>query len=101
MRQPSRGKRRRAGLSAIARLARTACSVFDADFDGVDPVRIKRQVFPDCRYGGIRSLVGPDGVNRALPASRNAVIGALAFVGTIRLVRGPLQLSHIDVLARD
>src|SRR5258705_13476924 len=29
------------------------------------------------------------------------VIGALALVGTIRLVRGPLQLRHIDVLARD
>src|SRR6266571_4273503 len=41
----------------------TACSVFDADFHGVDPVRVKRQEFPDCRYGGIRSLVAPDGVD--------------------------------------
>ena len=50
--------------------------LFDADFDGVDPVRVKSQVFPDCRYGCIGSLVGPDGVDRAFPPSRNAVIGA-------------------------
>src|SRR6267154_3860530 len=71
------------------------------EFDGVDPVRVKRQVFPDCRYGDIRSFVAPDGVDRAFSAGRNAVISALALVGTIRLVRGPLQLRHIDVLARN
>src|SRR6267154_4804477 len=71
------------------------------EFDGVDPVRVKRQVFPDCRYGDIRSFVAPDGVDRAFSAGRNAVISALALVGTIRLVRGPLQLRHVDVLARD
>ena len=88
-------------LPAFARDLQLTLTAAVFDFDGVDPVRVKRQVFPDCRYGGIRSLVGPDGVDRALSASRNAVIGALALVGTIRLVRGPLQLRHIDVLARD
>src|SRR6202030_3144752 len=71
------------------------------DLDGVNPVQVKRQVFPDRRYGGIRSLVAPDGVDRAFSAGRNAEISALALVGTIRLVHGPLQLRHIDVLARD
>src|SRR6266852_3980694 len=69
--------------------------------DGVDPVRVKRQVFPDCRYGDMRSFVAPDGVDRTFSAGGNAVIGAVALVRTIRLVRCPLQLRHIDVLARD
>src|SRR5882757_5438682 len=78
-----------------------AYSVFGADFDGVDPVRVKCQVFPDCRYGGIRSLVAPGGIDRAFPARRNAVIAALALEGTIRVMRRPLQLRHVNVPARD
>src|ERR1700732_1732949 len=74
------------GSTAAARFPRTG-ELFDADFDGVDSVRVKRKVSLDCRYGGIRSLVAPDGVDRARPAGRNAVIGALALVGTIRLTR--------------
>src|SRR6266852_308016 len=77
------------------------CSAFAVDLDGIDPVRVKRQVFPDCRCGDMRSFVAPDRVDRPLSAGGNAVVGALALVGTIRLVRGPLQLRHIDVLARD
>jgi Citrate synthase, C-terminal domain len=76
-------------------------SAFDADFDGVDPVGVKREIFPDGGYGGIRSLVGPDRVHRTFAAGRNAEVGAVAFVGTIRLVRCPLQLRLIYVFARD
>src|SRR6266853_6333391 len=47
------------------------------------------------------SFVAPYGADRAFSAGRNAVIGALALVRTIRLMCGPLQLRHIDVLARD
>src|SRR6267143_1015157 len=49
----------------------------------------------------MRNFVAPYRVDRAFSAGRNAVIGALAFVGTVRLMPGPSQLRHIDVLARD
>src|SRR5580692_5816730 len=78
-----------------------ATSIFDADFDGVDSVRVKREVLADRRYGGVRSLVSPDRVDRAFAAGRNAVVGAFALVGTIRLMRCSLQLCLVDVLARD
>src|ERR1700733_13682547 len=76
-------------------------SVLDTELDGVDPLWVKRQVLRDFRYGGIGSLVAPDRVDRAFSAGRNAVIGAVALVRTIRLMWGPLQFGHIDVFARD
>src|ERR1700675_1683670 len=73
--------------------AAMTCSVFGADFDCIDPVRVKREVFLDCGHGGVRSLVGPDRINRTFPARGNAVIGAFPLVGTIRGMLLPFKLN--------
>ena len=61
-------------------------SAFDCNLDGVDPVRVERQVLTDLRYGGVRRFVSPDGVGRALSTGRAAVVSTLAFVGAVSLV---------------
>src|SRR4029077_2268578 len=71
------------------------------NLDGVDPIGVERQVFPNLRYGGVRPFVGPDGIDRTLSTGRNAVVGTLALVGAIGLVSRSLQLPHVYILARE
>jgi hypothetical protein len=44
-------------------------SVFNGNLEGVDPIRVERQVFLDLRYRGVRRFVGPAGVDRTLADS--------------------------------
>src|SRR5512133_229481 len=66
----------------------------------VDTVRIEGEVPGDARDGVIRGLVRPRGIRRPIAAYRDAVIAAVAFVGTIGPVSAALEQGHIDVLAR-
>src|ERR1700733_6388008 len=49
-----------------------------ADF--FDPIRVESDVFLDLLHRFKRGLISPHRIDRAVPASRNAVIGRLTFV---------------------
>jgi len=70
-----------------------------ADF--VDPVRIESDIFLDLFHRFKRGLISPHRIDRAVPASRNAVVGRLAFVWAEGRVFAPRERRHIDILAGD
>ncbi len=69
--------------------------------DRVDAIGIKREVVLDRGDRGEWCFVRPHGVDRALPACRDAVIVAVTFIGAVGTVIGPFQQRHVDVGARD
>jgi hypothetical protein len=85
----------RSGCRRARRSARSA------SVDRVDAVGIERDVVLDRGDRRVRLLVGPDSIDRALATKRNAVIGAVAFLGAVGDVVSPLEQRHVDVLARD
>src|SRR5260221_8094534 len=69
--------------------------------DLVDTVRVEGDVILDPRHRFKWGLVGPHRIERAIPASRNAVIGSVALVGAIRRVFATRQRGHIDIPTGD
>src|ERR1700730_8504238 len=67
-------------------------------FDRLDAIGIKSEITLDGGNGRVRFLVGPNGIDRALPADRNAEISAVALVGAVGGVIRPLEQREVDVL---
>src|ERR1700680_1071775 len=67
----------------------------------VDAIWIEGDVVLDLGDRDEGGLVGPHGILRAFPSDGNAVVGAVALVGTVGDVVRPLQQRHVHILARD
>src|SRR5216684_1559448 len=65
--------------------------------DLVDTVWIEGNVILDLRHRIKWGLVSPHRIEPAIPASRNAVVGSVALVGTIRRVFAARESGHIDI----
>ena len=68
-------------------------------FDRVDAVGVEGEMVRDRAHRRVGILVGPDGIDRAFPAERNAEIGAITLVRTIGRMIRPLEKRHVHVLA--
>src|SRR6267142_1789327 len=64
-------------------------------------VRIEGNVILDLCHRIKWGLVSPHRIERAIPASRNAVVGSVALVGTIRRVVAARESGHIDIPTGD
>jgi hypothetical protein len=53
------------------------------DLHGIDPISVKGEMPLDLGDRGVWPLIGPYGVDRFRPAGWNAVVGAIALVGTV------------------
>src|SRR5229473_1214543 len=62
---------------------------------------IEGNVILDLRHRIKWGLVSPHRIERAIPASRNAVVGSVALVGTIRRVFATRESGHIDIPTGD
>src|SRR5258708_7556011 len=69
--------------------------------DLVDTVRVEGDVTLDPRHRFKWGLIRPHRIERAIPASRNAVIGSVTLVGAIRRVFATRQRVHIDIPTGD
>src|ERR1700688_928898 len=67
----------------------------------VDTVRVEGDVILDLRHRFKWRLIRPHRVERTIPASRNAVVGSVALVGTIRGVFTTRERGHIDITTGD
>src|ERR1700736_2639807 len=65
--------------------------------DLVDTVRVEGDVILDLRHRFKWGLIGPHRIEGAIPTGRNAVVGSVALVGTIRLVFATRERGHVDV----
>src|SRR6266853_126337 len=65
----------------------------------IDPVGIERHMPLDLHNGRKRILVRPHRIDGLLSSSGNAVVIAIAFIGTVSCVIRPFQLGKINVLA--
>src|SRR5271168_4279926 len=96
-----RGKDRIPPLAAVLSSPGARGLAFGMFFDRVHSFRVEGQVVPDGRHRVVGSLVGPDGVDGALPACRDTEVCAVTLVGAVGRMRAPLELRHINILARD
>src|ERR1700719_3639654 len=69
--------------------------------DLVDTVGVERDVILDLRHRFEWGLISPHRIARAIPASRNAVVGSVALVGAIRRVLATRERGHIDIPTGD
>src|SRR5713101_9927256 len=69
--------------------------------DLVDTVRVEGDVTLDLRHRFKRGLISPHRIEGAITASRNAVVGSVALVGTIRGVFAARERGHIDIATGD
>ena len=67
----------------------------------VDSLWIEGNVVLDRGDGGIRRSVSPNRIHRSLSTERNAVVGAVALVGAVRVMVRAFQQRHVDILAGD
>src|ERR1700722_11095767 len=69
--------------------------------DLVNAVRIEREMVLARGDLLVRRFVGPRRVGGTRAAGRDTEIRAVALVGAVSLLVGPLEERHVDVLARD
>src|SRR4029077_7953181 len=69
--------------------------------DRIDTVGVERQMVANGRDGVVGSLVGPYGVDGALPADGDAVVRGVSLVGTVAGVVRATEKRQIDVAARN
>ena len=67
------------------------------DLHGIDPISVKGKMPLDLGDRRVRPLIGPHGVDRFRAARRNAVVGAIAFVGTVCRKVSACEPRHIGI----
>src|SRR5258706_6956077 len=69
--------------------------------DLVDTVRVKGDVILDLRHCFEWGFIAPYGIEGAIPAGWNAVIGSVPLIGAIGRVFAMHEGGHINIAARD